>query len=352
MAEQQRVPYEDVLQMATSALKHAGVSRTDASTAADILVTADLQGIGTHGIRRLAPYIARIRDGVFNPTPDIRVEKTATGTAIVDGDDGLGPVVGVRGLHCAIETARECGIAYVGCRNSQHFGALAPYALRAADAGIVCFLGTNAFASMAPTGGREVRLGNNPFGLGAPRRDAPPFILDIAMSVVARGKIRQAQERGETIPLGWALDSAGKPTTDPLEALKGFVQPIGYHKGYGLALLVDILAGVLSGGAVGTEVKSMFQQTSEAQRVSHFFIAIDPARILGIEPYYNGMETLCRLMASTPPFDAASPVLIPGEIEARTHAESTRDGIPMKPDELTALLTLAKGQSPVDVAHY
>ena len=352
MAESLRVPCEDVLQLAISAFEHAGVSRADAGTVAEILVTADLQGIGTHGVRRLAPYIARIHDGVFNPSPDIRVEKAATSTAIVDGDNGLGPVVGVRGLRCAIETAKECGIAYVGCRNSQHFGALAPYALRAAEAGVVCFLGTNAFATMAPTGGREVRLGNNPFGLGAPRRDAPPFILDIAMSVVARGKIRQAQERGETIPLGWALDSAGNPTTDPLEALKGFVQPIGNHKGYGLALMVDILAGVLSGGAVGTEVKSMFQQTSEPQRVSHFFIAIDPARILGTEPYYDGMETLCRLMTSTPPFDAASPVMIPGEIEARTYAERHLGGIPMRPKELAALQALAAGQAPNEVACY
>ena len=352
MSEILWVPHQEVARLVTSAFEHAGIPSADAGTIAEILVMADLQGIETHGIRRVAPYIARIHDGVFNPTPDIRVERTATAVAIVDGDDGLGPVIGVRGLLNAIEIAKECGVAYVSCRNSQHFGALAPYALRAAEAGVVCFLGTNAFATMAPTGGREVRLGNNPFGLGAPRRDAPPFILDIAMSVVARGKIRQSQERGEAIPLGWALDPAGVPTTNPLEALKGFVQPIGNHKGYGLALMVDILAGVLSGGAVGTEVKSMFQQTSEAQRVSHFFIAIDPSRILGIDAYYERMETLCRLMTSTPPFDAASPVMIPGEIEARTYAERHLGGIPMRPKELAALQALAAGQTPNEVARY
>ncbi|WP_337997799.1 Ldh family oxidoreductase [Oleispirillum naphthae] len=342
----------DLLRLVRTAFERVGVPASDAATAAEILVSADLQGIGTHGVRRLGPYVARLRDGVFAPAPTIRIDRTAPATALVDGGGGLGPVVGVRGLSTALEIAAETGIAYVGCRNSQHFGALAPYARRAAEAGMICLLGSTAFATMAPWGGREVRIGNNPIGLGAPRRGAPPFILDIALSVAARGKMRLAQQRGEAIPPGWALDAEGRPTTDPLEGLKGFVLPIGGHKGYGLALAVDILAGVLTGGAVSPEVRSLFQQAREPQGVCHFFIALDPARLLGRDAYGDRIETLCRLMAETPPFDPAAPVLIPGEVEARTLADRTARGIPLEAAEFAAIEAMARGEPPDKVAAF
>lgn len=347
-----RVPADKVLHLTKTALERVGVPEGDAAAAAEVLVSADLQGIVTHGTRRLAPYIARIRDGAFRSRAEIRIETPAPAVAVVDGGSGLGPVVGRKGLDLALKMAAESGIAFVTCRNSQHFGALAPYGRLAAGAGKVCLMGTNALATMAPWGGREVRVGNNPFGLAAPRRNAPPFILDIAMSVAARGKMRLAQDRGEPIPPGWALDARGRPTTDPLEGLKGFVLPIGGHKGYGLALMVDILAGVLSGGAVSTEVRSLFQQKTEPQRVSHFFIAIDPDRILGRAAYEDRMEALCGLMKTTPPFDPGKPVLIPGEIEARTHADRSANGIPMTADDLAALEALARGEPPRKVSAF
>lgn len=346
------VAYEEVLHLATAAFEQVGVPRADATAAAEVLVSADLQGIATHGIKRLPPYIARIRDGVFKAMPKICVDNPAPAVAVVDGDSGLGPVVGRRGLDVALKLAATAGIAYVGCRNSQHFGALAPYGRLAADAGMVCVMGTNALATMAPWGGREVRVGNNPLGLAAPRPDAPPFLLDIAMSVAARGKMRLAQERGEPIPSGWALDAEGRPTTDPLEGLKGFVLPIGGHKGYGLALLVDILAGVLTGGAVSPEVRSLFQQSKAPQRVCHFFIAIDPARVLGRAAYDARIDALCRMMTTTPAFDPDRPVLIPGEVEARTLADRIANGIPMTPTELATLEALADGAPPGTVAAF
>lgn len=350
MAATVRVGQDKLLSLTTSALAAVGVPLVDAEIAAGILVTADLQGIDTHGTRRLAPYLARIRDGVFNPRPNIRLEQTGTSAAIVEGDNGLGPVVGCRGLELALRLAKESGTAYVGCRNSQHFGALAPYALRAAEAGVLCFLGTNAFTTMAPWGGRDIRVGNNPLGLGAPRRNAPPFILDIAMSVAARGKMRKAAEKGEPIPEGWALDADGSPTTDPEKGLAGYVLPIGGHKGYGLALMVDVLAGALSGGAVSTEVNSLFQQRDRPQRVSHFFIAIDPAKTIGTEAYLDRIETLCALMKTTEPFDAESPVLVPGEIEAQRMQERCEAGIPMESELLESIRGLARGEAPKSVA--
>ena len=350
MAITVRVGQDELLSLTTSALTAVGVPPADAEIAAGILVTADLQGIDTHGTRRLAPYVTRIRDGIFNPRPNIRVEQTGISAAIVEGDNGLGPVVGYRGLELAVRLAKESGSAYVGCRNSQHFGALAPYALRAAEAGVLCLLGTNAFTTMAPWRGRDIRVGNNPLGLGAPRRNAPPFVLDIAMSIAARGKMRTAAEKGAPIPEGWALDADGNPTTDPEKGLAGYVLPIGGHKGYGLALMVDVLAGALSGGAVSTEVKSLFQQKDRPQRVCHFFIAVDPAKTIGTDAYLDRIETLCALMKTTEPFDAESPVLIPGEIEARRMRERREVGIPIDTELLEEIRRLARGEAPKTIA--
>lgn len=352
MSQSLLVSSDEVARLACEALVRVGMPETDAEAAAEILVSADLQGIDTHGVRRLGPYVARIRDGVFNPRPEIRVAARTAAAAVVDGGDGLGPVVGLKGLRLAVELAAAAGVGYVACRNSQHFGALAAYARHAAAAEVVCLMGTTAFATMAPWGGREVRVGNNPLGIAAPRRNAPPFILDIAMSVAARGKLRLAQERGEAIPPGWALDAHGNPTTDPLEGLKGFVLPIGGHKGYGLALAVDILAGVLAGGAVSSEVGSLFQQNRAPQRVGHFFIAIDPARLLGRDVYDRRMEEMCRAMTEVAPLDPARPVMLPGEMEARTLADRSARGIPMNLDEFEALQALAAGAAPGKIAAF
>ena len=273
----------------------------------------------------------------------------APSVALIDGDDGLGPVVGRRALDKAVRMAKDNGIAYVGCRNSNHFGAIAPYALLACRQEMICIIGTNAFTTMAPWGGREVKIGNNPLGVGAPRRGKPAYILDIAMSVAARGKIRKAHESGEKIPSGWALDPQGKPTADPLEGLKGFVLPIGGHKGYGLALAIAILSGVLTGGSFLTGVKSMLQQADEPQHVSHFFILINPAQVIGIDAYYENMEVFCTLVKNTEPIDPNKPVLLPGEHAAKTYETRITSGIPMARERLQVLENLAQG-NPTELA--
>lgn len=350
MSQIVRASHSELLKLTTSALEAVDVSQTDAALAAEILVTADLIGIDTHGTKRLAPYIARLRDGVFKAQPKLTTIQQAATSIIIDGDNGLGPVIGTRALDIAIETAAKYGTAFVTCRNSQHFGALAPYAMRACQSSMVCFLGTNAFPTMAPWGGKDIKLGNNPIGLGAPRRDAPPFILDIAMSVAARGKMRKAAQKGERIPPGWALDTDGNPTTDPNEGLNGYVLPIGGHKGYGIALAVDILAGVLSGGSVATEVQSLFKQKEHPQQVSHFFIVIDPAQSIGTEAFLDRIEALCLIMKETEPLAATEPVLVPGEIEARKADEHLRLGIPMDEEFYESLHSLARGEAPDSVA--
>lgn len=330
-------------ELAIEILGSAGVPEADARATADILVLADLQGITTHGTQRLGPYVERIRRDSVNPRPNVVVEEKTASLALVNGDDGLGQVAATRAVEVGLRLVEDTGIAYVGCLNSNHFGAIAPYAWRVCRNEIACVIGTNASTSIAPWGGADVKLGNNPFAIGAPRRDAAPFVLDIAMSFGARGKMRRLQERGEPLPPGWALDAEGNPTTDPAAGLAGFIQPIGGHKGAGLSMAIDILSGVLTGSGFATGVASMWDANAGPQRVGHFFVLIDPAKLIGLDTYYERMEAYAETIKSTPPVRAGGEVLLPGEPEAREHAKRSTSGIPMDEQHYATLRALANG---------
>ena len=318
--------------------------------AAHVLVVADLQGIKTHGTARLPAYIKRIRKGLINPSPILKVTVPAPALRLLDGDDGLGQVVGLAGIRAAIKGARENGVCLAACSRSNHFGPGAPYALEACREGVIVIGGTNAFPSIAPTGSREVLLGNNPIFIGVPRREHPHFILDIAMSMVARGKIRAASGKGEPIPEGWALGPDGKPTTDPAQALQGMVLPIGGHKGYGLSLAVDLIAGVLTGSGFGTGVLSMFQQWEKPQHIGHFFIAIDPAFFMHRDEFHRRSEALFAEIKNSTPVNPQQPVLYPGEIEARSWEQQKEQGIPLDEKTWQALNAFAAGDYAATIA--
>lgn len=341
-----RIPKAELHTVCRAAFERVGVPSPDADAAADILVVGDLMGISTHGTRRVIIYCQRILDGAIVADPEITVEERSPCLAVIDGGNGMGPVVGSRGVAAAVRLAKESGMAYVGCRNSHHFGPVAPYSARACDAGMVSIMGTNTQPVMAPWGGAALAHGNNPIGVAAPRRDGPDFILDMAQSVVAFSKLRHAHEAGETIPEGWAADADGHGTTDPLAGMKGWVLPIGGHKGYGLALAVDMLSGVLSGGHSATGVNQLFRRDETPQGVAHFFIALDPARLLGEETYYAQMETFCQTIKATPPADAGDPVLVPGEPEAESMAETLEAGIPMPRERFEDIERIADGKQP------
>ena len=342
-----RIQKDELHTVCRSAFERVGVPSDDADAAADILVVGDLMGISTHGTRRVIIYCQRILDGAIVADPDISVDERSPCLALIDGGNGMGPVIGSRGVATAIRLAKESGMAYVGCRNSHHFGPVAPYTARACDAGMVSLMGTNTQPIMAPWRGAAVVHGNNPIGVGAPRRDGPPFILDMAQSVVAYSKLRHAYEAGEEIPEGWAADADGRVTTDPLKGMKGWVLPIGGHKGYGLALAVDMLSGVLSGGHAATAVNELFRRDATPQGVAHFFIVLDPARLLGEDAYFEQMETFCRAIKGTPAADPALPVLIPGEPEAESMAETLAMGIPMPRERFEDIQRIADGQQPL-----
>lgn len=327
--------------LAARALAGLGLEARDAADCARILVLGELMGLSTHGVGRIESYGERIDLGGIKARPAVRVERVAPAMARVDGDNGVGPLVGMRALEAAMALARETGVGAVFARASNHFGPVAPYSLIAAEAGFASIIGSNATTTIAPTGGREARLGNSPVGFCVPNPGGRPVILDMALSMVARAKIRNAAKRGEAIPPTWATDREGKPTTDPKAALDGFLLPIGGHKGYGLALIVDLFAGLLSGAAFLTRVSSWSENPEAPQDLGHFFFLIDASRLGPAEWLAGRMRDFAAILHDTPPADPAAPVLLPGEIELDRLDRHRRDGLALDPALLAKLDALA-----------
>jgi LDH2 family malate/lactate/ureidoglycolate dehydrogenase len=322
-------------------LEASGIAKGDAEDAARILVTGELMGHATHGVLRLESYGERLRSGAMDARARIAVEQAAPAIVRIDGANALGPLVGLKALREAMARARSHGVGIAFARNSNHFGAIAPYCLMAAEEGFASMIGSNASTTIAPTGGAETKLGNNPLGFGAPRPGGRPVILDMAMSVAARGKIRAALARGERIPDTWATDRQGRATTDPEAALDGFLLPFGGHKGYGLALVVDLLAGVLSGAAYLTHVNSWLDDPGKPGNLGHFFVLID-TRVLGSGEWLaERMADFEAIVHGTPRADPAVPVRLPGEIELDRLERHRREGVAMDPALVARLEALA-----------
>ena len=333
----------ELRRLAERAFAAHGVAAADAADTARILVLGDLFGHQTHGVSRVESYCERIAAGGINAKARPRIDKPAAAMALVDGDNGLGPVVGMAALRSAMELARECGVAIALARSSNHFGAIAPYCWLAAQEGFAAVIGSNSTPTIAPTGGREARVGNSPLGFGVPNPAGDPIILDMAMSVVARARIRNALKRGEPIPPTWGTDRAGEPTTDPKAALDGFLLPIGGYKGYGLALIVDLFAGLLSGASYLTHVKSWQDEPGAPQGLGHFFLLVDTRRLGTGEWLAERMADFAAILHSTPPADAARPVLLPGEIELGRRERQLREGLNLEPGVVEKLEALAAG---------
>lgn len=330
-------------ELTNRALRAAGLSEPDAARVADVLVLADLFGIHTHGVSRIPQYLDRALVGGVDVTAEVTVERVAPALARVDGANGLGPLVGSHALEAALDGARETGIGAAFARGSNHFGPVMPYLFQAAAQGFASIIASNATTTIAPWGGREARLGNNPLGWGVPRPGGDPVLLDIAMSVVARAKIRAAAKAGESIPDTWATDRAGVPTTDPHAALDGFLQPAGGHKGYGLALMVDMFAGLLSGAGYLTRVSSWNDNPDRPQDLGHVFILIDATRLLPADALAGRVDDFTGILHDTPPADPARPVQVPGERELANYHRQRRDGVEVAEDDLRLLRELAEG---------
>ena len=327
--------------LAVRALQGLGLSPADAERTAWVLVMGDLMGHATHGVLRLESYGDRIARGAIDPRARPAVERVAPAVARIDAAGAIGPLAGRIALDAALEGARTCGIGAAFVRDGNHFGAIAPYCWLAAQSGFATIIGSNASVTVAPTGGREERLGNNPLAIGVPRPGADPVILDMAMSVVARGKIRAAAKQGKAIPDGWATDRAGRPTTDPKAALEGFLMPFGGYKGYGLALMVDLFAGVLSGSGYLTHVKSWLDEPEAPGNLGHFFIALDCSRLGSTAWLAERVDDFAQILHDTERADPAVAVKLPGENEMEKLARHRRDGIEVDPEVVAMLERLS-----------
>lgn len=329
---------EDARAFAAALLEQAGVPAADAAVMAGCLVRADLRGVDTHGVQLLPLYLKRLRAGLVNGRPDLRIEKKTPVAGILDGQNGFGFIVATHAVDGAIDMAREFGLGLVVAKRSTHFGMAANYVLQAVEAGFIVLAFTNASPAMPPWGGRTALFGTSPFAAGAPSGRELPFVLDMSPAVAARGKVRKAARRGERVPEGYGLDAEGRATTDPDAILNGgVVLPIGGPKGSAISMLMDILGGVLSGAAYAGGVANQFEVFDRSQDVGHFFLVIRPGLFIDAGTFASRMDELVATVHGMPTAEGFQEVLMPGELEARLEAERLRAGIPYGPVEFANL---------------
>lgn len=274
-----RFAAQSLRQLAADALSARDVPSADAVLVADSLVDAELEGQASHGFIRLPFVLDRLRVGLINPRPSMRLTRGRAAVAVLDADNCLGPVAGMRAVEAATEQALAVGAGVVAVRRSNHLGSLGFYLRRFTASRVIGLAFTNTPPAMPPPGGRTPYLGTNPIAAGFPT-SGEPVIVDLATSQVARGRILKAAQVGEQIPEGWALDAVGQPTRDPEAAIEGSLLPLGGHKGFALALLVEVLSGVLSAAGVGPEVSGTFVESDRESNVGHCVVAIDPAPLV------------------------------------------------------------------------
>jgi LDH2 family malate/lactate/ureidoglycolate dehydrogenase len=303
----------------------AGVPPHVARIVADALVSADLRGVDSHGVLRLPIYLRRVAEKMIAADAEPVIDRDQGNIVLVDGRNNFGTYVGQKALEIALERVETHGLAWVGVHGSNHFGIAAHFALQAVKAGFGAIVMSNASQTMPPTGGLRPFIGTNPLAIAFPVQSGAPFLLDMATSHVARGKIISAADKGESIPLGWAVDAQGRPTTDAQAALVGAVLPVGGAKGSGLSMAIDIMCGVLTGAGFGPSVRNMYDDWKNPQNVGHAFLLIDIRRFMPFEYFSERMQDYIALLKAEPKAEGVSEILYAGEYEHRL-AETRRTG--------------------------
>jgi LDH2 family malate/lactate/ureidoglycolate dehydrogenase len=315
----------------------AGLSAADAETVAAGLVEADLRGIPSHGVMLVPMYVDRIAAGSVTTASRGEVVTDFGAVAVIDAGHAMGILTADQGMALAIERARTLGAGVVVARHAFHFGAAFRYVAAAARAGMVGIAAANTRPLMpAPGGGRAV-VGNNPLAIGVPRDTQEPIILDMALSEAALGKIRLAAAEGRAIPVTWATDAAGQATTDPEAAIAGMLLPAAGPKGFGLAFMLDVLTGVLSGGAFGSAVKGLYADVAVPNDCAHLFIALDPSAFGDSRGFTAGVLELARQVTASPTAPGVDRVRLPGEPEADRRAAARTRGADLDASVLAAL---------------
>jgi LDH2 family malate/lactate/ureidoglycolate dehydrogenase len=332
-------------------LAAVGVPEEDARLVSDSLVTADLWGHPSHGMLRLGWYVARLRSGVMQPVTAPSTVQDGGAVVVIDGREGVGQVVTDAACRLAVERAGRHGVGVVAVRNSNHFGTAAYWTRRMAAAGCVGILTTNGSPAMAPWGGREKTVGANPWSIATPGGSSGPVVLDIANTGVARGKVYAALQRGEPIPDTWALDADGAVTTDPAAAIDGLILPMAGHKGYGIAFMMDVLSGVLTGSSYGPDVAGPYVPDRRSG-CGHLVLALRIDAVLDPQEFDRRIDDLIATTKAVPRARGADEVFHPGEPENRAEARARREGVVVLPERtVTELQELGRscGVGPVPV---
>lgn len=347
MAEQktrQRIAGDQLRAFIASAFEAVAVPREDAKTIAQLMAQADINGSEGHGVFRLPQYIRRIKGGAVNVRPNIRVERELAGMAVVNGDNGMGHLVMKFAAEKAIEKAKTAGVAWVGAKWSNHAGPASLYAtMPLAQDMIGLYMAVGSANHLPPWGGLDMLLSTNPIAVAVPAGEEPAVILDMATTVAAYGKVKTKAQRGEMMPEGWMMDRQGNPLTDPKRANEGFLLPIGGYKGYGLALVLGMLAGNLNGAAMGKDVIDFNNDDTSETNTGHAIVAINIEAFQELKDFKRGMDTLIRDIRNSERLPGVDRIRLPGEGSHVTRADNEKMGVPM-PEALLAALDQLAGE--------
>jgi L-2-hydroxycarboxylate dehydrogenase (NAD+) len=334
-------PTERLHEFCTRVFLHFGVLKEDAEQAADVLACADLRGIDSHGVARMYSYFGMLSEGHINPKAKIKIVRSTASTATVDGDNGLGLVVGPQANRIAMDMAEKSGSGWVSVCNTNHFGIAGYYVLKALERDLIGWAMTNSTKLVAPLWGAERMLGTNPISIAFPGKEEAPIVIDLATSAAAYGKIEIARRKGEPIPVGWAINREGRNTTNPDELVDGGAMlPLGSererggHKGYALAMMVDILCGPLGGANWGPfappfALRQEIPKRSVGKGIGHFFGAMRIDGFIDVDEFKRQIDDYVRVFRATKPAPGTNGPLIPGDPEREAEQVRRKNGVPL-----------------------
>jgi len=316
---------EEAKRLVIQQLTKVGLNEENAGKIAEVLVHADLRNVNSHGVLRTEHYVNRLQAGGINPDAQISFQKTGPVTGVVDGDDGFGHVISDVAMDHAIEMARDNGVGMVTVFNSSHCGALSYFVQKAADAKLIGIAMSHTDKIVVPFGGKTSFLGTNPIAYGVPAKTKKPFILDMATSNVALGKILQAREEGKEIPEGWGVDENGAAVTDPNKVVS--LSTFGGPKGYGLSVIVDVFSGLLAGAAFGPHIGKMYDDLDKKRKLGHYFCVINPSFFTDTDIFLEQMDQMIEELQQVEPAPGFDRVYVPGEIEQINEEKNLKQGI-------------------------
>jgi L-2-hydroxycarboxylate dehydrogenase (NAD+) len=337
-----RLPAASCRQFIARVLGSVGLPANEADDVARFMTQADLRGADGHGIFRLAQYVRRIRAGGLNVRPQIRVVRETDAAALVDGDNGMGHLVMQYAARLAMDKAQRQGVSWVGVCRSNHAGPASLYATMPLDRDMIgIYLAVGNANHLPPWGGIDLLLSTNPIAVAVPAAEEPPIVLDMATTVVAYGRVKTAAQRGETMPEGWMVDTEGRPLTDPRRAEEGFLLPIGGYKGYGLALVFGLLAGLLNGAAMGRDVVDFNKDDATPTNTGQAIVALSIAHFAPVETFTRNVDGLIRDLRGSRRMPGVDQIRLPGEQSHATYEDRKQRGIPMNAALRAQLATLA-----------